>query len=109
MGGFGISFIDLVPARFVGNVLDVAVDLVHGLGHGGDVVFGRAGDGVVVDLVCHFSILDKFLIFFGFWWVNSGFYWLSMCFLVGGVVLLVIGYGENIRHDQIDDLDRGNM
>ena len=44
----------LVPARFVGNVLDVAVDVVHGLGHGGDVLLGGAGGGVVLDLVCHF-------------------------------------------------------
>ena len=49
-------FIYLVPARLVGNVLDVAVDLIHGLGHGGDVFLGRAGGGVVVDLVCHFFV-----------------------------------------------------
>ena len=58
--GVGIIFIYLVPARLVGNVLDVAVDLVHGLGHGGDVFLGRAGDGVVVDLVCHFCCVFVF-------------------------------------------------
>ena len=41
------------------------MDLIHGLGHGGDVVLGRAGGGVVVDLVCHFSIFDNFLILVG--------------------------------------------
>ena len=37
--------------RFI--YLDVAVDVVHRLGLGGDVVLGGAGGGVVFDLVCH--------------------------------------------------------
>ena len=44
----------LVPAGFVRDIFDVAVDVVHGVGLGGDVLFGGLGDGVVLGNVCHF-------------------------------------------------------
>lgn len=43
----------LVTARFVRDILHRAVDVVHRVGHGGNVVLGRAGGAVVVDLVRH--------------------------------------------------------
>lgn len=43
----------LVSRGFVRDIFGVVVDVVHGVGHGGDVVFGCAGDGVVVNLVRH--------------------------------------------------------
>ncbi len=43
----------LVSGSFVGNILRGAVDVVHGVGVGGDVVFGCAGDGVVCYFVGH--------------------------------------------------------
>ena len=39
--------------------INVTVDLINWLGIGGDVLFGGAGGGVVVDLICH----DKGLFF----------------------------------------------
>lgn len=43
----------LVSGGFVGDVLCGAVDVVHGVGLSGDVVFGRAGNAVICDFVCH--------------------------------------------------------
>lgn len=43
----------LVPARFVRDILHVAVNVVHWVGHGGDVLLGCAGGGGVVDFVGH--------------------------------------------------------
>ena len=43
----------LVPARFVGDILHIAMNVVHWVGHGGDIVLGCAGGGGVVDFVGH--------------------------------------------------------
>ncbi len=43
----------LVAARFVGDIFYVSMDVVHWVGHGGDVLLGCAGAGVVLDLICH--------------------------------------------------------
>ena len=48
----------LVSARFVRNIFDIAVDVIHRFGHGGDVLLGCAGDGGVVDLVCHVCCME---------------------------------------------------
>ena len=43
------------PKKKVGSsrYLDIAMDVVHGLGIGRDVLLGRAGGGTVFDLICH--------------------------------------------------------
>lgn len=51
--GRGEERLYLVATRFVRDVLHVAVDVVHWVGHGGNVVFGCAGGGGVVDFVRH--------------------------------------------------------
>lgn len=56
---------DLVSGSFVGNVLRGAVDVVHRVGVGGDVVFGCAGDGVVGYFVGHCGGI-------GFWGCRFG-------------------------------------
>lgn len=50
MGWEGIY---LVSRSLVRDIFSVLVDVVHGVGHGGDVLLGRAGDAVVCDVVCH--------------------------------------------------------
>lgn len=46
----------LVSGSFVGDILRVAVDVVHGVGLGRDVFLGGAGGGGVMDLVCHIDL-----------------------------------------------------
>lgn len=43
----------LVSTSLVGDIFDIAVDVIHRVGLGGDVVFGGLGDGMVLDFVCH--------------------------------------------------------
>ena len=57
----------LVPAGFVRDVFDVAVDVIHGIGLGGDVLFGGLGNGVVLGHVCHFGCLLVLLKNFYVW------------------------------------------
>lgn len=54
MMGWGLEGIYLISRSLVGDIFRILVDVVHGVGHGWDVVFGCTGDGVVCDVVCHF-------------------------------------------------------
>ena len=46
-----------VSTSFVRYVFDIAVDIIHRVGLGGDILFGGLGDGVVLRYVCHFGWL----------------------------------------------------
>ena len=43
----------LVSTSFVRYVFDSAVDVIHRVGLGGNILFGGLGDGVVLGYVCH--------------------------------------------------------
>ena len=43
------------------------MNVIHGIGLGGDVLFGGLGDGVVLGNVCHFVCLLVFLNCVIFW------------------------------------------
>ena len=47
---------NLVARGFVGDVFGCAVDVIHGVGLCGDVVFGGAGGSVVSDCIGHLEI-----------------------------------------------------
>ena len=51
----------LVSTSFVRDVFGVAVDIIHRVGLGGDILFGGLGDGVVLGYVCHFGWLFVYL------------------------------------------------
>ena len=46
-----------VSTSFVRDVFDSAVDVIHRVGLGGDILFGGLRDGVVLGYVCHFGWL----------------------------------------------------
>ena len=84
------------------------MDVVHGLGHGGDVFLGCAGDGVVVDLVGHFLIL----VWEAGFCLDERLKVEGEMVLVGWVVVLVIGdcfYEGSIRREKVMDLDQGHV
>ena len=43
----------LVSTSFVRDVFGIAVDVIHRVGLGGDILFGSLGDSVVLGYVCH--------------------------------------------------------
>ena len=47
-----------VAARLITDILDIAVDVVHGVGLGGDVLLGGAGGGFVHGGVGHVVLVD---------------------------------------------------
>ena len=62
----------LVQGGFVRDVFDVAVDVIHGIGLCGNILFGGLGDGVVLGDVCHFVcllVLLKYCARFWYWYV----------------------------------------
>ena len=57
MGGVESESAYLVATSFVRDVFNSAVDVVHRVGLGGNVLFGGLGDGVVLGYVCHCGCL----------------------------------------------------
>lgn len=51
------GYTDLVAAGLITDILDVAVDVVHGVGLGGDVLLRGAGGGFVEGCVGHADFL----------------------------------------------------
>ena len=43
----------LVAACFIRDILHIAMDVIHRVGHGRNVLLSRTGGGRVVDFVCH--------------------------------------------------------